>query len=874
MNAKQFLQESSCKHSARFSVIQPESERHFLLSNFLRKFASACSSYTENSNGEFTARTISLLKEHVTAMFEQVLDSYEEKWFGQSWKMAERQAQDQHLFSRFCDWFFSHVLETRLHESNVSTHLIYGDENDATSLEDFSHLIIEKNGSYQAICLSFGKAKLGMKGRSVATKLDAYLPFIVNKCSLETKYPNITIVPVYIGSGVEKGEILSWQITESKSSNVFFLPYTDCYEDGNFLSSVAIAKGHAYILSLKPSCNMCSYSHYCKMQPSSRKRPAVTSSKVTAIPEKFSEEQQQIVEFEKGVLLCCAGPGSGKTASLTGRVHSMVSKGYYSELMLLISFTEKAAGELRNRISSFIASDEMPKICTLNSLGFEIIREVDKLTSGKQTKLLTVGREKRIVSNLLNSLDEQLKGINYEQFQGSPFATVPTVARYLKEYANDPDGFFEKHPAIDITQWVEFYNLYHSALAMEQYITYDEQITRAVAILKNPQYSNILKYFHAKYHYIMVDEFQDVNSAQNELIYLLAKGHGNLVCIGDDDQSIYSWRGGSSYFMEHFHDFYPDARIVKLQENYRSTKNIVRLCNDILQGSDCERIDKQMVITNNMQEGVKPFLAFDNSAETLHQMIEDMLQRGYQYSDIGIIATKNEPLVKLNETLPYPSTLASAYLRNDFLFNVCYYTLDIVLGMSSNFNSYASLGFLFDMPPSWFSEASLAVSLKETLSDCVFDTIAYASSLMSLDAKRFVSRMAVYLDMDDSVSESEMNQYFEQAGLTALLELYYYMNDMIEFEDEKKLEYPADGNITLITSHSAKGKEYPCTILCDTDAYKGHTAKTMQDDSSDRRLLYVAASRARRLLYMLRQPGSSTLLDECPHVQYFERGVS
>lgn len=866
MRVSTYIRTSGCEKTASFcSVIEPESERQLFLSSFLRNMSKLIFDVCQPNGGYCSENNCRLLSEKLTTLFEETLQSYELSWFGQDWQRQNRINLDRSLFLLFKDWLLGTIADTNILHINVPADMVLSDNGTDILLEDTVHLLLEKDNRYFAFQFHFSKAPCGLKGRTPATQINYNLSLLVSKHALEKKYPKVQLVPVFITTNENNGKAEPWSVNDTAKSNVFYVDFSELYdENGQFdheiCHSHAIVAAHA----CKKNCTLCSYAHYCKMQKAAGNRPLHTVEKKGSyqIPD-FDKEQKQVVNHTSGTMLCCAGPGSGKTASLVGRVYNLVSSGkVYPEFLLLISFTEKAAAELSERISSFIETDEMPRICTLNALGSEIIRSYESLTNSFPHKLLKTAGEHGIVKNLLLSLDAPLTGVNYKQFSGSQYSTVNTVTRYLHQIDNGLESeLFIMHPELNISEWNSLYRMYKSVLLNENYISYDDQIRLAVRYMQDPAISDMIT---SHYQYVMVDEFQDINEDQKNLILAIAGKNNNLVCIGDDDQSIYAWRGGSSKYMENFRTLFPDASIVKLQNNYRSTHNIVGICNEILQNTH-GRIEKH-VVAANQNIGSKIPLIEGNSLKDVSEAVNNALERGFHYRDIAIIATKNSDLETLHENLSQPTTLASTYVINDFLFNAVFYLLGIVLHLVPGFNPYAALGLMLEMPEEWFLQAKESLNGQKPLNDKVFSLISYAQSISHTDPIRFIARIAAYLDMDESVSEKTMLSLAEQSNISSLQELYLICSDMVEFKDDSKLEYPPDDNILLITAHSSKGKEYPVVILYDTNAFQGHIAQNDNDNSADRRLLYVSVSRAKNMLYLLKEAGTQTLLDDSAFV--------
>ena len=331
---------------------------------------------------------------------------------------------------------------------------------------------------------------------------------------------------------------------------------------------------------------------------------------------------------------------------------------------------------------------------------------------------------------------------------------------------------------------------------------------------------------------------------------------GALTCIGDDDQAIYAFKGCSSKFMLAFSERHPGAQVILCRKNYRSTKGIVDFSNSILRKMNKDaRIPKEIVYAEYAKEGEKPYLVENNRIETLDSIISSVIADGYRYEDIAIIATTNASLGVLHDTLKAPSELASAYIVNDFLFQVVMNCLALVTKADATLNPYFRLGHVFEKDKAWMDD----VNCRSMRRDEVYELLMFAKKLAETPA-HFVTRLAAYLDMDESNSEKAVLGIAEQCN-GSLMEFYQTMYDMRFFGEGKKIEYPIKDKVTLITSHSCKGMEWPVVIVYDTENFYAEISADGKY-SMDARLFYVAASRAKEHLYFLKQEGSETLIDD------------
>ena len=332
-------------------------------------------------------------------------------------------------------------------------------------------------------------------------------------------------------------------------------------------------------------------------------------------------------------------------------------------------------------------------------------------------------------------------------------------------------------------------------------------------------------------------------------------GHGNLACVGDDDQSIFRFNGSSPEYVHAFKKRHPDAVTLFLPVNYRTTRKLVDFNNEILSLMDSkQRIGKQILCGEFAAEGNDPWYVKDNTPDTVDRLINHYIGAGYGYSDIAVVATTNKSLVMLHDRLKSPTELASAYVVSDFLFNICKNVLSYILEKDSEKNALLRIGYLLEKDNEWFENMKNGM-----LTDDVHEMLVFAKKQLNETPERFVARMAAYYDLDESPSEDAVTTVARYTE--SLDELYETMKDMIVYGDEKKIEYPIKDCVTLITAHSCKGKEWPVVILYDTESYAGEVSDD-DNESMDVRLFYVASTRAMKELCFLKNADSSCVLDE------------
>lgn len=874
MRIKDYIEERKCTKSLAFQHMEPEDMSGILLARFFTELSDIVKD--EAANRIITRDILGKIRIRVDAEYALMLSQFQAAWYGgEERRLAEHRELMNTFYKRFMDAFFmEYLLDTKVVSANQKHMLTVEEGGKVLYLEDTTHLILQKAGGYAALVFNGGKnfEKRSLNGKTPLTKVESDMRYAFLKVTLEEEYQGINIVSVFFQEGEKKGMVLDWVSNGTQQSNVFVMSFTGCYEDGKLDEELCLSNAESSLILYSQKgqtekCRYCMHRPDCQMQTYSERRPAEKQQRDWSLP-KYDEAQKQFVEFKEGEILVCAGPGSGKTASLVGRVCALAESGVPTERILLISYTEKAAGEIESRLFSKFSEDEMPRIGTLHSIAAEVERFYSRMYNLKPHKPLTDAKEKKLVKKVLDSYDRLLTGVDYRCYIKGRYSTVSVVFNGLKQLKKNPEKFFLKHSDYVEEEWRQLESDLEKFKEKGNYITYDEMITNACKILKKEQ--SIARYYHQKYEYIMVDEYQDINKEQEELIAILSQGN-NLACIGDDDQAIYGFKGCSSAFMRAFLERHPHASMAKMQRNYRSTKNIVQFTNSILMGMDkSQRIGKIVEYSDYAVEGEKPALYADNDPETVDMLINKALKKGYCYDDIAVIATTNETLSALSDNLSAPTELASAYVINDFLFHVILNCVAVITGADSSVNPLIRLGLLFEKDEKWMSEAAL----RRKQNDEISELLDFARKMSDETPEHFVARLSAYLDMDESVSDKAMLDIAVNSEAETLEEFYQVLADMKLYEDNKKLEYPIHGRVTLITAHSCKGMEWPVVIVYDTEHFSGNVSENT-DDSMDARLFYVAASRAKQSLVFLKREGSETIIDDNPLVEKKnERAVS
>lgn len=845
----------NCEKEFQLALFSKSNQRSYVLGTFFKEFASVIKQISKGR--EITEEMIAEIGLQSAKKFQQAVESYEPSWFSNASCMTERKRLDYQLYNRFWGYVRDFFAGSSICDCNTTVKVLYPEkfQNEEVILNEKVHLIMQKDSSYYAVVFFGGSPEKGMCGRSEKTKLQYELNFAVMKEGLEEQYPGIILMPIYFGNGEEKGIIRPWEVSPkgNASSNVFFLSDSDMEIATSVLNATETGR-----------CENCKARYACKTQKFSERKTEKSIDKKWQMPN-FDSAQQAVIAHKEGKLLVCAGPGSGKTATVIGRVVEL-GKSVPTEQMLCISYSEKAANELRERIACYVDEDEMPRVCTIHALGMEIIQAYDELHPEKHPHILmTASDKKNVIRKLLEEREKLLTGVSYKNFMDGPYSTLQTVSNYIEKYKKDPVSFYEGRCPLVKDEWDAFMRSYEEEIAGINYISYDEQLTLSTKYLKE---NAILRtYFSMKYKYVIVDEYQDVNEKSEALIYEISALNGNLMCIGDSNQSIYAFNGSSSRYIDDFSKCNPDAVTYWMKGNYRSTKRIADVSNLALGGMEMPLEERAIAYTDGMIDG-EPVVEMTNELTHICAWIQSQLASGVALKDIAIIATRHKFLHYLHRELPFETVLVESYLIHDFMFGVIYQVLRILQDPKDT-DAYLFLALLMEKDMSYIQDlASLLECNLEVKDESLLSVLSFARDIQHETAEHFIAQFCAYMNMDDTMSEETLLKLVKQSHLQNTEELFQLMQNMVFYEDNTKIHYKPEDKITLITAHSSKGCEFHSVLVYDADSYVDCFAEEDAGGSSyDRKLLFVALSRAKRVLAVAKEPGTETILEKYRKVE-------
>ena len=356
-----------------------------------------------------------------------------------------------------------------------------------------------------------------------------------------------------------------------------------------------------------------------------------------SIYDTLNEQQKKGVFTTKGPVLLLAGAGSGKTRVLTHRTAYLIEEvGVNPYNIMAITFTNKAAGEMRERIDNLIGyGSESIWVATFHSTCVRILRRhIDRLGYDTNFTIYDADDQKTLMKDICKRLEIDTKKYKEKNFL--------SVISHAKDELVSPEEFMLRAAGDYAKQkQAQVYREYQESLKKNNALDFDDLIVKTVELLKAD--AQVLDYYQERFRYIMVDEYQDTNTAQFELIHLLSGKYKNLCVVGDDDQSIYKFRGANIYNILNFEKYYPEAAVIKLEQNYRSTQNILNAANGVI-GNNIGRKAKRLWTANDEGEKIK-FEQFNTAYEEAdyitRSILSDVTKGNYDYKDIAILYRTN-----------------------------------------------------------------------------------------------------------------------------------------------------------------------------------------------------------------------------------------
>ncbi len=603
--------------------------------------------------------------------------------------------------------------------------------------------------------------------------------------------------------------------------------------------------------------------------------------------EKLNEEQIKPVLDTEGAVLVIAGAGSGKTRVLTSRIAYLVlEKGVSPENIMAITFTNKAAGEMKERLAKLVGDIDEMWVSTIHSMCVKILRRhIDRIGYDKNFTIYDDGDKERVLKHVLDEL-----GYDQDKF----LKTVKSHISNAKNECLSPGNYKRAHGELrQIETIYEIYKAYENELARANSLDFDDLLFKTYELFA--KCDDVVKFYANKFQYIHIDEFQDTNKVQFAIAEALSSVHGNLFVVGDDDQSIYSWRGAKIENILTFDKIFTGAKVYKLERNYRSTKKILQLANCII-SNNTERRPKELWTDNDEGVRVETFVGTDenNEAGYVAMQIKNIISRSstLSYSDFAVFMRVNalsrafeQEFLKYD--IPYKVFGGFRFFERKEIKDVLSY-LKLINNPKDNESFIRSIACprrgIGDKTLKELREFSTSIekSMLEAIEDLDLSSISGAAKNKLKVYKNLIEEFTRYskdclvvelIDhilestafLDQFVEKSEENtskiyninelknsadQFVKDNGKVTLAD---YLNSVTLSSDVDGIN--TDNAVTVATIHAAKGLEYKNVFVVGLDDKIIPGLKNLNEQSEleeERRLVYVAVTRAKERLYLTR----------------------
>ena len=611
-----------------------------------------------------------------------------------------------------------------------------------------------------------------------------------------------------------------------------------------------------------------------------------------SIYDTLNNEQREAVFCTEGPLLMLAGAGSGKTRSLTHRIAYLIEeKGVAPWNILAITFTNKAAQEMRERVDALVGyGSEDIWISTFHATCSRILRRhIDLLGYDRNFTIYDASDQKSLMKEVLKEMK-----IDTKQFpERSVMSEISSAKNEYKsplDYRNEYGSNFRNQRIADI------YEHYQKRLKENNALDFDDLLVKMVDLFQtNP---DVLEHYQDRFQYIMVDEYQDTNTVQFLLVSLLAKKYRNLCVVGDDDQSIYKFRGANIYNILNFEKVFPDAQVIRLEQNYRSTQNILNAANGVIANNKGRKEKK--LWTENQKGELVHFKQYDteyDEADGLVSRINFLAMRGVQYKDMAILYRTNAQSRIFEEKLkqkniPYAIVRGISFYDRKEIKDLMSYLKVVDSGMDD-----LSVKRIINVPKRGIGQTTIN-RLQEF---AILNQMSFLDAVFNADeipeVTRALAKLHKFADMIEEfreyASEHEISELLEHIldvtqyraeleaegtdeSISRLEDIEELFNDIAYYEEEEEnpnlrdflaekdmytlnagIDNLEDENnkVLLMTLHNAKGLEFNNVFLggMEEGVFPGFGAMMSGDESEieeERRLCYVGITRAKERLFL------------------------
>lgn len=601
--------------------------------------------------------------------------------------------------------------------------------------------------------------------------------------------------------------------------------------------------------------------------------------------EGLNPQQKEAVLHKDGPCLVLAGAGSGKTRVLTNRIAYLIEQGVPHHGIMAITFTNKAAQEMRSRVADIIPDFAGAWIQTFHAACYRILRmDIPRLGYQPNFTIADDGDSRSIIKSLLKEQGD------YENRPDDIYYAIKQAKNSLAE----PEKYFL---SLKISyslreKYLELFNLYNRRLKQLNVVDFEDLILLNIRLFE--EYPDVLEKYQNWFRYVLIDEYQDTNYAQYRWARLLASQHQNIFVVGDPDQSIYSWRGAEPYNIKRFLQDYPQVKVIKLEQNYRSTEVILQAANAVIQFNE-DREDKTLFSDRPGGDKIVHFCARDSFHEAafVADTIQDLVaHQNRNYRDFAVFYRTHAQSRILEDALvrryvPYRIIGGKRFYERKEVKDIIAY-----LRLACNPNDRLSFERIINVPRRGVGEKSLekinlfaehtGQSLVEVLSDP--GLIPGINRKTAADLQNFYGLITYITDLANSGAALReiLDQIFQNSGYIEELQqtmtdaevrienLYELRSLAMEFEEQggqgledflaqMSLAQDTDeqdysDSVQLMTFHGAKGLEFPVVFMTGMEegVFPSYRSETPADLAEERRICYVGITRARERLYLTR----------------------
>ncbi len=607
--------------------------------------------------------------------------------------------------------------------------------------------------------------------------------------------------------------------------------------------------------------------------------------------DRLNDMQKKAVLQTEGAVLVLAGAGSGKTGALTVRIAHLIEKGVKPWNILAITFTNKAAKEMSERVNKLIGDKAKDIwVSTFHSTCVRILRrDIDKIGYSRDFSIYDTDDQEKMMKEVFKRLNFSITDKTF-----TVKGALAEISKQKEELISWEDYEAKTDKDIRKVKFAKAYRIYQTLLKENNALDFDDLIYKTIQLFKTD--TDVLDYYQEKFKYIMVDEYQDTNTSQYELVRLLSAKYKNICVVGDDDQSIYGWRGANIRNILDFEKDFEDTVVIKLEQNYRSTKTILDAANSVIK-NNTTRKDKTLW-TENDKGSIIHIKRADNEydeARFVGDKINELILKGdRKYKDFAVLYRTNAQSRAIEDyfvkkSIPYRLLGGIRFYERKEIKDVLSY-----LKVLSNPADTIALKRIINVPKRGLGDASIekVENFANENNMSFYEALSHIDEITELKtrAKKFKEFYEVMTEIEKDANELSVSELIEsvlnKTGYVQLLQdegtdealarienIDEFVSKAVEYEkstDEPSLREfledialvadidnyePDEDTVVLMTMHSAKGLEFPYVFIVGMEEGMFPTYRVMQygtneDMEEERRLCYVAITRAKEELFI------------------------